>query len=108
MPTLAGRPWYVATLVMALGANATEFLAKYHASRCLIPRSTADPAERLRLQQVWSWHAHQSGLWDCVSLGIAFLAIGSWLVSRSRHEPGSLDGPIALLALYVVQFLSFV
>jgi hypothetical protein len=110
MLTLTGRTWYVATLVMALGANATEFLAKYHIRRCLksIPRSAADPAERLRLQQVWSWHAHRSGLWDLVSLGLALLAIGFWLVSRSRREPGSLDVPIALLALYVSLFLCFI
>ena len=63
------------------------------------------PAERLRLHEAAAWHVHRSDLWGLVGLGFAALAVGSFLASRWRREPGPPVVPIALGCLYVLLFL---
>jgi hypothetical protein len=107
---LAKRKLYLTASALILGAIAAQLLAKHHAGRGMMAmaRAAAMPTERLRVHEAAAWHAHGSGLCDLASLGFAALAVGSFLASRRRREPGRQGVPIALGCLYVLLLLLIV
>lgn len=110
MSSLAGHKWYVAALVLVLGAIAAQFLAKHHAGRGMtaMARAAAMPVVRLQSHQIAAWHSHRSDLLNLVGFGFAVLAVGSWLLSRRRREPGPQGVLPALLFVYVLLLLLIV
>jgi hypothetical protein len=64
MSILARREWYVAALVLILGAIAARLLAMHHA-KCgmmAMARASAFPADRVPLREVAYWHVRRSGI----------------------------------------------
>jgi hypothetical protein len=107
---LASRKLYLTASALILGAIAAQLLAKHHAGRGMMAmaRAAGMPAERSRLREAAAWHVHRSGLWELVGFGFAALAVGSWVASRKRREPGPQGVPLILLCLYVSLLLLIV
>jgi hypothetical protein len=100
----AGRKRYSAALILALGAIAAQLLAMHHAKRGVMAmaRVSAVGAERLQLRPVAYWHAHRSGWWGIVSLGLAFAFVFCWALTHREHRPGSQGVLLLLLSVYVL------
>jgi hypothetical protein len=103
MSILAGRKWYVAALLLILGAIAAQLIGQYHTGRGVmaIARAAAVPAEWLQVRQIASWHVQRARQWGFTCFGLFALAAASWLISFSRREPG----PQGLLMVRHVLFL---
>ena len=110
MFALAKCKLYLIASALILGAIAAQLFAKDHAGRSVMAmaRATSIPLERSRLLEVAAWHGQRSGLWDLFGLGFAALAVGFWVASRRRHEPGLQGVPLVLLCLYMLLLFLFV
>ena len=110
MSALAKRKLFPAASASLVGAIAAQFLAKTHAARgmMVMARAAGMPAERSRLYEAAVWHAHRSGLWELVSFGLVALAVGFWVASCKRREPGPQGVPLVLLCLYALLLLLIV
>jgi hypothetical protein len=108
MPIYAGRRFHAVALALIIGAIATDFLGKYHVGRGIMASArsaTGQPAVRLQLKHVVSWHLQRSQRWGALSLGLAAVSVGCWLFSLSRRETGGRGVLLTLFAFYV--FLLF-
>ena len=110
MSALAKRKLYLTASALILGAIAAQFLAKHHAGRGMMAmaRAAGVPAERFQLQEATARHVHRSSLWELVSFSFVALAVGSWVASRKRREPGPQGVPLVLLCLYALLLLLIV
>jgi hypothetical protein len=110
MSWLAKRKWYLASLILILGAIATLVIGNYHHGGALVARTRArvvpslSEAERLSLRQLASWHSRQSAQWGLISMGSLVLAVCSALISRRRRECGRLSVVLLLFAMYFLLF----
>jgi len=107
MAILTRHKWSSAALVAAIGANATQLLAKYHAGvgRMTMARATVERAERERLHHIAFWHAHGSDMWGAISLCLALFAVGCRALARRFHEAGHPGVLVGLLSLYLLLLL---
>ena len=107
MAALSRRKWCSAALVLAIGANATQLLAKHHAGLGMrtAARAAAEPAEWPRLRQSAFWHARRSDIWGGISLGLALLAVVCWALAHRYRESGPQSVLLALLSIYLLLLL---
>ena len=110
MSALAKRKLYLTASDLIFGAIAAQLLAKHHAGLGMIAMARAAymPAARSQLHEAAAWHIHRYGLWEVVSFGFAALAVGSWVASRKRREPGPQVVPLVRHCLYVLLLLLIV
>lgn len=104
MPIFAGRKLYLSSSALLLGAIVARILALHHAGRGVMAsaKAVAMPTQRSRLREFATWHFRRSGHWELVGLVFVALAIGFWVASRRRCEPGLQGVPIVLLCFYVL------
>jgi hypothetical protein len=104
MPYLSRRRWFATATLLMVAAIAARLLAMHHEGRAMMAmaRAAAVPTERVQRIDAGFLHARTSGQWDRAGVGLAVLAIGSWLLSRRRHEPGGKIVPFILLTFYIL------
>ncbi|WP_165247235.1 hypothetical protein [Paludisphaera soli] len=102
MPSLAKRGMYLATLALIVGAIVAETVAKNHAARGMmtLARASGGRGDMEAAKATASGEVRASGVWTCVGLGLAALALGSWAASSFRGEAGPWAIPALLFASY--------
>lgn len=104
MPVLARRRLYLTASALFLGAVAARVLALHHAGLGVMAsaKALAMPTERSRLREFATSQFRRSGHWDLAGLVLVAFAIGFWIASRRRDEPGPQGVPILLFCFYVL------
>jgi hypothetical protein len=106
----AGRPWFLIATILFAGADASQFISQAHAARTLTLGRRRSPilVERARWDEVRSRHFEQADSHSLLALGLAVLALVSWLTSLLHREsriPGVLPTMLATYLVFVFTFL---
>jgi hypothetical protein len=115
MRPVAGRRWFMAALVLAVGAIVCQGLAKGQDSRgnraaaqARAQAQTSGLARERVVNTAVLAHRRTSRILAVVSLGLILSAAGSWLVSRARGETRPKDVMALLILIYIISVFTFV
>lgn len=99
----AGRTWFRATAALIVSAIVSHWIGLWHNGRHLTIYTHALMGKTLpRNQAIIDHHGCLMSFWMTLGLILALWAIGCWVISGMRQEPGRHSVIMVLMAMYVL------